>query len=103
MKGLSGYRGICMVCIHIQTCTFPRNGLRTILQCEEAELKNGQFTKIWNRSRTGDLAGGTDGKEGICATCEDRKSCAFPGARMQVLFCDEFRGEKGEAFYVDHV
>jgi len=99
MKGISRHRGLCLTCIHDQTCTFPRNKSRPIFQCEEFEVKTGKSGKTWNkqglhvnRRRSADRAEETSKKEGICGVCEERKSCTFPGARRQVLFCDEFRG-----------
>jgi len=102
MKSISKYRGLCVACIYNQTCTFPRNESLPILQCEEFEVKTGQSGKTRNRAKNADRAEDPNKKEGICAVCEERKSCTFPGARRQVLFCDEFRGIKSEAFYVDH-
>ncbi len=93
-------KGLCQQCALATTCTFPRNWERPILACEEFQGEEkpvalhvvGVLTPTgFSRSQPTHVSGAAERSlEGLCATCEKRDTCTFPGRETGIWQCEEF-------------
>jgi len=90
------YRGLCLTCKQANTCSFPRDFNRPILQCEEFDgyvlpkiSKETPFKaslKTVSGSRKKEVAKHT----GLCTNCENRKTCTYPKTGKTIWCCEEY-------------
>jgi hypothetical protein len=93
------YGGLCLTCDHARSCTYPRDPERPVLQCEEFEaydmpveratvedfLASGNVKAQAASNHNGDAE-----SRGLCANCENRKTCTFPRPEEGVWHCEEY-------------
>lgn len=94
------YPGLCSSCKTAPTCTYKKDPMRQVWQCEEFDgyeprpvitmVKNispKAASKVRSSAEKKDL-----GKyKGLCCICEDRKICAFPRLEGGIWHCEEYR------------
>jgi len=92
--------GLCSCCNSSNTCTYPKDPKRPILQCEEFDgiapsslkmVPHGKivpkgFEKIPNPGMC-ELAQ----YRGLCSLCEDRLTCTYTKPEGGVWHCEEYR------------
>ncbi len=94
------YGGLCMTCVHSSTCAFPRRKDQPVLSCEEFDdggkdhVETAAATVAHAASKpqaqTTDARDESSQYKGLCATCENRKTCMFPKPESGVWHCEEF-------------
>jgi hypothetical protein len=84
------YYGLCETCDHDATCTLRRSSQLKIIMCEEFETQAGINKPA--PSDSGKRASELDNADGLglCAHCLNGITCAFPDARHNVLYCEEY-------------
>jgi hypothetical protein len=89
---LSG-RGLCMACRRDPTCSYPRT--RPVLQCEEFEGYGPRARDYGSSGESGDPRdpwhAPTAEYKGLCTSCANRDTCAFPKPAGGIWHCEEFR------------
>ncbi|HYK90336.1 MAG TPA: hypothetical protein VE398_16290, partial [Acidobacteriota bacterium] len=94
--GPSGLRrGLCIACRKDPACTYPRDASRPVLQCEEFEGYEPRAKGSEGGVECGIGRPGVDPlsveERGLCCTCANRNSCAFPKPAGGIWHCEEFR------------
>lgn len=93
------YGGLCLTCDHARSCTYPRDPERPVLQCEEFEAYDMPVERttvdafLASSNANARAASGPNGKgefKGLCANCENRKTCTFPRPEEGVWHCEEY-------------
>ena len=82
---------LCSTCIHAEYCSYPRDLVTPVHQCEEFDDQVEVATKrepVKDFSRA-DLEEPI-GLKGLCVDCVDRKTCHFPKAEGGVWYCEEY-------------
>jgi hypothetical protein len=90
--------GLCSTCDNAPTCSYLRSRQRPVFQCEEFSA----FTPPDVRTRKPSLRMSTPNNPGptavrpnnllgLCSTCEDWETCAFPRSEGGVWYCEEYR------------
>jgi hypothetical protein len=87
--------GLCMTCIHREVCTSRKGYKPPVFHCEEFDCgatEQVRETAVAREKDTsaGDEAGST-ARIGLCATCENRDSCALSASPGGVWHCEEYR------------
>ena len=92
------YAGLCSSCDHAPYCTFRRFAGQTVLHCEEWSGETvalgtlGQPGLCEPPSRTvAALRLPNPLPKGLCATCEEYRTCAFAKPKSGVWHCEEYR------------
>lgn len=87
--------GLCTTCSHADSCTFPFQADRPVLQCEE--LDGGQCAvTVCDSAPEGATADAHSDPEaasrhiGLCGTCAHRDECTFSKPEGGVWHCEEF-------------
>jgi hypothetical protein len=89
--------GQCSACVHAATCTYVQSRPRRVFQCDEftplvpieLESDRGVLVETEGQADEGSLAR-TNGRLGLCSTCEFWETCAFARAESGVWHCDEY-------------
>ena len=90
---------LCSTCIHAEYCSYPRDLVTPVHQCEEFDDRVEEKTKPAPRGgRKADLVETKDdddqeeptGLKGLCVDCVNRKTCQFPKAEGGVWYCEEY-------------
>lgn len=87
--------GLCIACRKDPTCSYLRNASLPVLQCEEFEGYEPRARILGNHN--GSIAQGPlrdpvpAEDKGLCVTCENRDTCAFPKPAGGIWHCEEFR------------
>lgn len=87
--------GLCISCRKADECTFPRNPLKPVLQCEEFEAfpcKPGgtEYSPAGRQGRSETLVANAAKHLGLCANCKHLETCTFPRPEGGVWRCDEY-------------
>lgn len=94
MRSVSN-RGLCIACRKDQACHYPRNASRPVLQCEEFEGYEPRAKSSWNSEESAAQTPFRDPIQaevkGLCITCANRNTCAFPKPAGGIWHCEEFR------------
>ncbi len=94
------YMGLCSCCRFSSGCTFPRDSVRPVLQCEEFDgiSKPENITMKWvERPHTPRISGPPLSPQhqsplrGLCADCDGRNTCVYPKPEGGVWHCEEFK------------
>ncbi len=86
--------GLCTCCNAQQTCTFPRDHGKPILQCEEFDGIIPSRLKMVSRRKTAKTPLETsipDSSAGLCSLCEGRPTCTYPKPEGGVWHCEEYQ------------
>jgi hypothetical protein len=86
--------GLCSCCKSFQTCTFPRDPQRPILQCEEFDGILPSRLKMVPPGKTVDTFSAKnepDPYRGLCGLCENRETCTYPKPEGGVWHCEEYQ------------
>ena len=88
-------RGLCVACRRDQVCHYPRNTSRPVLQCEEFEGHEPRAKNPVAHEESTVLSRFRDPVQaevkGLCITCVNRNTCAFPKPAGGIWHCEEFR------------
>ena len=93
------YPGLCMTCVHSSTCAFPRRKGQAVLSCEEFDehgegpAEGADLTPPVveeGRASAAPMKGESPEYKGLCSSCENRETCAFPKPPGGVWHCEEF-------------
>jgi hypothetical protein len=74
----SGLKGLCMNCLHNQTCIYHKATTRHIIQCELYSLDEDSYPD-------------PSSPNGLCRTCDLAADCTLPGRRSGVWHCNEYK------------
>lgn len=91
------YRGLCLTCKQANTCNFPRDIGRPIMNCEEFDgyvlHKTSKETPYRVHSRSSSTCRSKEITEytGLCINCDNRKTCSFPKSGKTVWCCEEYQ------------
>ncbi|HSB04982.1 MAG TPA: hypothetical protein VLK23_07265 [Thermodesulfobacteriota bacterium] len=86
--------GLCSCCKSFQTCTFPRDSGRPILQCEEFDGIVPPHLKMVLPQKTVDAFSARneiDPCRGLCGLCENHGTCTYPKPEGGVWHCEEYQ------------
>ena len=91
------YRGLCLTCKQADTCNFPRDVERPIMNCEEfdgyvlhkvsKETPYKTSSKMVSSCESNVFTKNT----GLCMNCDNRKGCTYPKSDKTILCCEEYR------------
>lgn len=70
-------KGLCVTCMHAETCVYYKTATKGIIQCELYTLEVESVLNI-NTAR------------GLCKTCDHALHCKLPGKNEGVWRCNEF-------------
>jgi hypothetical protein len=91
------YSGLCVNCVNANTCTYPRELNRPVLQCEEFDCYEIPVEKTTVDRilaiASSQVSSGIEesvGLKGLCVNCENRKTCTFPKPAAGVWHCEEY-------------
>lgn len=91
------YREICSTCKNVPDCTFPKNPLKPVLNCEEFEIDISPSAKIAGKEKLLQTAS-VDAEDkdsgefiGLCSNCDNRRTCTFPKPEGGIWHCEEYR------------
>jgi hypothetical protein len=95
---MNEHRGLCISCRNALTCTFLRGSHEAVLQCDEfdgfesflREPKQCSHQNIMD-FKSNSKNRGLDGYKGLCAICENLKTCTYPKPEGGVWHCEEYR------------
>ena len=91
--------GLCSTCVGAETCTYPRDLSRPVLQCEEFEgIEAGPrrnhdvaiSVPVHARVSTRVEADTAGPIMGLCSNCECRETCVYPKREGGVWRCEEY-------------
>jgi len=90
------YPGLCSICKHGVVCTYPRSLELPVWQCEEFEgfapaVRTVRHNPRADSKLNAQLTDPDDQNTGLCRTCSNRSSCAFPRPVGGVWHCEEFQ------------
>jgi len=91
------YPGLCTVCKHGIICTYPRSLDLPVWQCEEFEGFAPLVRPVRRNPRSESKPHAAQPTEnddqyaGLCRTCSNRGTCAFPRPVGGVWHCEEFQ------------
>ena len=85
--------GLCVACVKDPTCTYMR--MLPVIQCEEFEgyeprSKSQQSSEESTDPISPQRPAPAEYK-GLCTSCENRETCAFPKPVGGIWHCEEFR------------
>ena len=98
METVSSNGGLCSNCTHAPACTYPRNSGQPVLQCEEYDCapapvaganRAGKPSKARSQRRATSQSG--DRVPGLCANCDNVRTCTFPRLEGGVWHCEEYQ------------
>jgi len=93
MSNPSATPGLCSTCKYDPDCMYEAASGGAILQCEQYELAPSaqapRRAATQARSQSNN-ATDTNGYAGLCANCENRKTCIYPKPEGGVWHCDEY-------------
>jgi hypothetical protein len=90
---------LCSTCIHAEYCSYPRDLVTPVHQCEEfSDRVEVASTKVshsvsaadFSQTKVDDDREEPTGLKGLCVDCVDRKTCQFPKAEGGVWYCEEY-------------
>jgi len=87
--------GICLTCKHCDSCMYPRDPRRPVLQCEEYEAWESPPARS-AVARTQRLPAAQKGRaahaelKGLCVNCDNRDHCKYPKPEGGVWHCEEY-------------
>ena len=90
---------LCSTCIHAEYCSYPRDLVTPVHQCEEFDDRvevsaKGEIVsdnvEIYARAELDDIEDEPVGLKGLCVDCVNRKTCRFPKAEGGVWYCEEY-------------
>jgi hypothetical protein len=88
-KKVQGQHSICTTCLYNGHCAYQGRSTEPVLFCEEFETETGNL----NQSEI--LSKQTIDPEnlfkGLCANCENRKTCMFADSISGVWHCEEYK------------
>ena len=87
--------GICLTCRHADSCMYPKDSSRPVLQCEEFESHESPaptraVTREQRRPNARVEAAASAGLEGLCVNCDNRDHCKYPKPEGGVWHCEEY-------------
>jgi hypothetical protein len=87
--------GLCMNCMHHETCGFSRDPNKPVLFCEEYEIPVIPSMRIAEEkdiTRKGTPATKEDlqNYRGLCVNCEHRVTCTYPKPEGGIWHCEEY-------------
>ncbi len=97
------YVGLCSSCKSASTCTYTKDPMRPVLQCEEFDGYEPRSVGIISRDSlplnelaNPPLISSAEEKDsgkykGLCSICEDRETCTFLKPEGGVWHCEEYR------------
>jgi hypothetical protein len=96
MAGARKKRGLCSACKGREDCLLEKSGDAPVLQCEEFQACESAPCRAAKREcppGPGAAVEADEGMEtkGLCANCDNRKSCTFPRPPGGVWHCMEYR------------
>jgi hypothetical protein len=90
--------GLCVNCLHIDTCTFPGCPDGGVTDCEEYACETGcsqsptkTETVTGGREEKTKQPKGTQDLKGLCVNCEERDHCTLSKSPGGVWHCTEYR------------
>ena len=92
-------KGLCSTCFYAEDCIHCRKSLVPILFCEEFCTEPVSRTGLREASSVSSLKTAATANEkekqsedlqGLCITCEHRKTCTFPKVAGGVWHCEEY-------------
>lgn len=92
----SGAGGVCLACKFDPDCIFEAASDRVALQCEQFELglleSPGQAPTIHGNpfGRNPSCEKDWSAHSGLCANCDNRKTCIYPKPEGGVWRCEEY-------------
>ncbi|MBN1798144.1 MAG: hypothetical protein JW822_06190 [Spirochaetales bacterium] len=95
----SGFKGLCSTCNNSASCTFPRNLISYIWQCDEFDNSTPKkhIHKIKNKSaealKKTDNPGSNDDtaeNKGLCINCDNRDTCAHASCEGGIWHCENY-------------
>ncbi len=94
MRSVSN-RGLCIACRKDPACRYLRYAARPVLQCEEFEgfeprAKGSEASEVPDAPSPGPDPIQAEVK-GLCISCANRCTCAFPKPAGGIWHCEEFR------------
>lgn len=89
--GVEEVRGLCVTCRNAETCTFPRDPQRPVMQCEEFEGLTSRVIPfpieavrpVTEETEVSPL-------RGLCRNCDQRATCTYHKPAGGVWHCEEY-------------
>jgi Ser-tRNA(Ala) deacylase AlaX len=98
-KKYSGFQGLCSTCNNASTCTFPRNHLTFIWQCDEFDdstpekgthKKKTKSAASFKKAEANKNSDDTVRYKGLCINCENRATCTHLPSEGGVWHCEDY-------------
>jgi len=95
----SGFQGLCSTCNNSISCTFPRNLISFIWQCDEFDnstpkrhtrkIKNKSAAPL-NKADTSISNDNTAKNKGLCINCDNRDTCTHTPCEGGIWHCENY-------------
>jgi len=84
-------RGLCASCEHVPTCTYAKDVIRPVLQCDEyAPAATAAHGRARMAQPPAQDSGQSEQPLGLCRTCAGRDTCTFTRPEGGVWRCEEY-------------
>jgi hypothetical protein len=81
------YNGLCITCIHTETCGFRRDVSQPVIECDEFDI--GKTPEVvFEAGAVAEKP--TEEYKGLCVNCDLRYECKFPRTAEGVWHCEEY-------------
>jgi hypothetical protein len=81
------YLGLCMTCIHTETCGFRRDVSQPVIECDEFDIGKTPESTVQEKAAAEKP---TEEFKGLCINCDLRHECKFPRPAEGVWHCEEY-------------
>ncbi len=85
-------QGICSSCENLSLCSFIKPIRQPVFFCEEFTSGSDRIAPVAVKTRS-DAQVPRDTGKGLCATCDDAKTCLYPKDESGIWHCEEYRCE----------
>ncbi|MDD4871142.1 MAG: hypothetical protein PHR77_11340 [Kiritimatiellae bacterium] len=88
-KEESRLHGLCRNCCRAETCRYPGDRSKPVLDCEEFDMGKMKIKHMRQTARKATTRGKDIG--GLCSNCAVRSVCDLPKMEGGVWHCEEYR------------
>lgn len=85
-----GSNSVCSTCIHSGHCVYQGRNINPILFCEEFESERADLKQMDGPTKR-EIEADDGIFKGLCANCENRKTCIFADSISGIWHCEEYR------------
>jgi hypothetical protein len=76
-------QGLCINCAKYEKCSYRKNSIKVIIQCELYELADEECQSSAQQE--------TDKLKGLCLNCFHADTCRLPDREFGVWHCEEYK------------